>query len=337
MAELKTTYMGLELSNPIIAGASKLTSYVDSIKKIEDAGAGAIVCGSLFEEQIQLEQQKFDNLLQDISDVDSEISNLFPINVEHKGPEEHLYWLRKTKESVKIPVIASLNCVNQSTWVEYAKMIEETGVDGLELNFFHVPSDMEISSAEVEKQQHEILVDLKSKIKIPISVKLSYFYSNTLNHIKNLDNDGVDAFVLFNKLFQPDINIDEEKHITPFNLSNQGDYGTALRYAGLLHEEIKGNIIANTGIHTGADAIKMLLAGADAVQVVSTLYKNDISQIGVMVKDIQKWMDEKGYKNISDFKGKLSRSNVEDPFIYCRAQYVSLILKSEELVKRYER
>lgn len=337
MADLKTTYMGLELSNPIIAGASKLTSYVDTIKKIEDAGAGAIVCGSLFEEQIQLEMQKFDNLLADISDVDSEISNLFPINVEHKGPEEHLYWLRKTKESVKIPVIASLNCVNQSTWVDYAKMIEETGVDGLELNFFHVPQSFDVDASEVEKAQHEVLAELKSKIKIPISVKLSYFYSNTLNLIKSMDNDGVNAFVLFNKLFQPEINIEDETHVTPFNLSREGDYGIALRFAGLLYGEIKGNIIANTGIHTGEDVVKMILAGADAVQVVSTLYKNDISQIGTMLNTLENWMDRKGYKSLADFKGKLSRKNVEDPFIYRRAQYVSLILKSEELVKRYER
>lgn len=337
MANLKTNYMGFELSNPIIAGASKLTAYVDTIKKIEDAGAGAIVCGSLFEEQIQLEQQKFDNLLADISNVDAEISNLFPMNVEHKGPEEHLYWLRKTKESVKIPVIASLNCVNQDTWVDYAKMIEETGVDGLELNFFHVPQDMEINGAEVEKAQHTVLNELKSKIKIPISVKLSYFYSNTLNLIKSMDNDGVNAFVLFNKLFQPEINIESETHVTPFNLSREGDYGTALRFAGLLYGEINGNIIANTGIHTGEDVVKMILAGADAVQVVSTLYKNDLSQIGTMVKTLESWMDRKGYKSLADFKGKLSRKNVEDPFIYRRAQYVSLILKSEELVKRYER
>lgn len=337
MANLKTSYMGLELKNPIIAGASKLTSHVDTIKKIEDSGAAALVCGSLFEEQIQLEQQKFDNLLQDISEVDHEISEIFPQNLEHKGPEEHLFWLRKTKEAVQIPVIASLNCVNKDTWVDYAKLIEETGVDGLELNFFHTPDSSGITGTEVEKQQIEILKEIKSNIEIPVAVKLSNFYSNALNFIKTIDKIGVNGFVLFNRLFQPDINIENETHITPFNLSKEGDFGSSLRYAGLLYGEIKGNICGNTGILTGDDAVKMLLVGADAVQVVSTLYKNDVSYIATMLADLEKWMDKKGYSTIADFKGKLSRKSVEDPFTYKRAQYVSLILKSEELMKRYER
>lgn len=334
MADLKTRYMGLELKNPIIAGASKLTSHLDTIKEMEAAGAAAIVCNSLFEEQIQLENLKMERDMADFSNVDSEISNLFPESLEHGGPKEHLYWIEKTKKACNIPVFGSLNCVNKETWVEYAKQIEETGVDGLELNFFHVPAGFDTDAKAVEEEQISILKNVKKEVKIPISVKLSYFYSNPLNMIKKIDETKVDALVLFNRLFQPDIDIKSESHIAPFNLSNVGDSGVALRFAGLLYNNVRADICSNTGFMTGTDIIKGILAGANAIQVVSALYINKISYIKDMLKEINSWMEAKSYSTIDEFRGKLSRENTEDPYVYQRAQYVSLLLKSEEILQK---
>lgn len=336
MANLEVKYMGLKLRNPFVAGASKLTSNVDTIKKLEEAGAGAIVCGSLFEEQVQLENLQMENLKGDYSHVDHEISDIFP-DVEHAGPQEHLYWVKKAKEAVGIPVIGSLNCINDDTWVEYAKLMKQTGVDGLEINFFHVPSDMELSGEDVEKHQIEIIKKIKKEVKLPIAVKLSYFYSNTLNVIKKMDEAGADAVVLFNRLFQPDIDVDVKKHTTPFNLSNEGDNGVSLRFSGLLYNNIKADVIANTGILTAKDVAKSLLAGANSVQVVSALYKNGIDYMGKMISEFENWMKVNDYKSLDDFRGLLSKENIDDPFVYKRAQYVSLLMKSEELLKRYER
>jgi len=334
MSNLQTTYLGLNLKNPIIAGASKLTANINTIKQIEAAGASAIVCNSLFEEQVQLEQIKLENAMTDLSDVSPEMISIFP-QIEHGGPKEHLYWVEKTKKEVSIPVIGSLNCVNKATWLEYAKSMEQTGVDALELNFFHTPQSFDITSADVEKQQIEIVAEVKQAVKIPISVKLSYFYSSPLNLIREMDNVGVAGFVLFNRMFQPDIDIETQEHITPFKLSNEKDSGIGLRFAGLLYNQIKADICSNTGIFTGMDLVKTTLAGANAVQVVSTLYANQISYIKTMLTDLTDWMTEKNYESLDDFRGLLSKENTNDPFVYRRGQYVSLIMKSEEILKIY--
>lgn len=331
MADLKCTYMGIELKNPIVAGASKLTSNVDKIKQIEEAGAGAIVCGSLFEEQIQLEGMKLEEELAAHDDLDAEITSLFPV-VEHGGPKEHLMWVRKTKQAVSIPVIASLNAINKDTWIDYATRLEETGVDGLELNFYYTPGDPDKRAADIESEQVEILEAVKAAVQIPIAVKLSYFYSNPLNTVTQMDAVGVDAFVLFNRLFESDIDIEAEEHSRPFNLSVAGDNRLPNRFIGLLSGAVDADLIANTGILTGADVVKAVLAGAGAVQVVSTLYTNQISYLAKMLKDIEAWMDRKGYAALADFRGKLARKNIADPFVYRRAQYVDLILRSNELL-----
>lgn len=331
MADLKTKYMGLNIANPIVVGASKLTSTVEGIQQAEEAGAGAVICASLFEEQIQLEQWKMDNDIASLSDVDSEISSFFP-SLEHSGPKEHLHWVKKAKESVKIPVIGSLNAVEKDTWVEYAKMMQDTGVDGLELNFYYTPGCFDKSGAEIEKGQLEVIEAVKKAVKIPIAVKLSYFYSNVLNLISQMEKLGVSAYVLFNRLFESDIDIDEEKHTTPLNLSSKGDNKLACRYLGLLYGKVKGDLCSNNGIFTGRDVVKAILSGASAVQIVSTLYKNRFDQVEEILKDLDHWMDAKSYKSIKEFKGKLSEKNLDDRFIYKRAQYVDLILRSHELL-----
>ncbi len=334
MADLQTKYLGITLKNPVIVGASNMVVDLDNLKHLEDSGAAAIVYKSLFEEQVQLESIQLEEELNEYNERHAEMINLFP-NIKHSGPEEHLVNLRNAKENLSIPLIASLNGMYKETWVEYAQLIEETGVDGIELNFYRVPDNFDKGGIAIENRQVEIVEEVKKKVSIPVSVKIGPFYANPLNVIAKLDEAGADGFVLFNRLFQPDIDIQEEKHTSPFNLSNEGDYKMPLRYAGMLYSNIKASICANTGIFTGEDVIKMILAGSDCVQVVSTLYQNKIEYLTTMIKDIEQWMDNKDYKKLSDFRGKLSKKNTKDPWTYKRAQYIDILLRSEEVIKKH--
>jgi dihydroorotate dehydrogenase (fumarate) len=336
MKNIKVKYMGIELDNPIIVGASNLSSNTDSLRKAEDMGAGAIVFKSLFEEQIQLESLQMDERLNEFNDLHAEMLTIHP-HIEHAGPEEHLMNLRKGRESISIPLIASLNAVNKETWIKYAGLISETGVDGIELNFYQIPSSFDKNAKDIEDDLINIVREIKKNISIPVSVKLSPDYTNILNFIKRLDEAGADAFVLFNSFFQPDIDVVNMKHIKSFNLSNEGDYKKSLRYTGLLSGNIKADICSSQGIFTGADLIKLLLSGATSVQTVSTLYKNGLSQINVMKKELEEWMDLKNFKSIGEFRGILSKEKLNsNPFVYKRAQYVDLLLNSDEIFGEHQ-
>jgi dihydroorotate dehydrogenase (fumarate) len=328
MADLKTRYCGLTLKNPIVVGASNLVTDVDNLVKLEKAGAAAIVYKSLFEEQIQLESLEMENTHQLYSDWDAEHDSFFP-KLKHGGPAEHLLRLRQARNAISIPLIGSLNCVYQDTWVEYAQKMAETGIDALELNFYASEIDFESDGAHIVNEQLEILKSVHKSIRIPVIVKLSPFYTNPLSVISKMDKAGASGLVLFNRLFQPDIDIDKEIHHYPYNFSSENDNRLALRYAGLLYGKIDGTIISNTGILSGNDVIKMLLAGADAVQVVSAIYKRGIHVIETMLHEIERWMEKKKYPSINEFKGRLSRENMIDPFAYKRAQYVDILMRSE--------
>ncbi len=329
MANLTTKHMGVSLKNPLILGASNLVSNIDNLKKAEDAGVAAIVYRSLFEEQMQLEDYELGSQMDAFNERNAEMINLFP-NIEHGGPKEHLYNLRKAKESVSVPLFASINAIYKETWVDYAKQIEETGVDGLELNFFAIPRDFDKSSEDIILSQLETLKAVKSAVKIPVSVKLSPFYTNVLNAVSELDKAGADGVVLFNRLFEPDIDVEAEKHAAPWNLSTPGDHRLSIRYIGLLYGNINASITANNGIYEGLDIVKMILAGANAVEAVSTFYHNGVNHITAMLIELEEWMDRKGYKELKDFQGSLSSNAINDPFVYKRAQYIDMILKSEE-------
>ena len=255
--------------------------------------------------------------------------NLFP-NIEHGGPKEHLYNLREVVEALSIPVFASLNAVYKESWVEYAKLLEETGVAGLELNFFAIPRDFDKSGHDVILQQIENLKAVKAAVKIPVSVKLSPFYTNVLKTIKDMDAAGADAFILFNRLFEPDIDVEAEKHVSPWNLSTHSDHRLSIRYIGLAYANVHASLAANNGIYEGIDIVKMILAGASAVEAVSTFYHNGVGYAAEMLKELEDWMDRKEYKNIEAFRGTLSSKAINDPFVYKRAQYIDLLLKSEE-------
>lgn len=334
MADLSTTYMGIKLKNPLILGASNLVTKPDAIKQIEEAGIGAIVYRSLFEEQIQLENLQLDEELSEYENRNAEMTRLFP-DLEHAGPEEHLYQLEKLKKSVSVPVFASLNAIYEPTWVDYAKKLEKTGVDGLELNLFAVPGYFEVPGQTIEDKQVQIVKAVKQAVNIPVSVKISLYYTNPLNFIKKIDEAGADAYVLFNRFFQPDIDVENEEYHYPWELSNPKDRMLALRFAGLLYGNLDGSICASRGIYEAKDVIRMILAGADAVQMVSTVYKNKFLVITEILEGINRWMDDKGYQSLDDFRGKLSRKSMNDPYTYQRAQYIEILMKSEEIFKKY--
>ena len=333
MSKLTTRYMGLDLDSPVIVGACDLVENPANLKKIEKAGAGALVYKSLFEEQIRLEDLRLSNLLESYNDRNAEMTRVFP-GTTYSGPDEYLEKLKLVKRNLSIPVIGSLNAVNESTWVQYARGIGETGVDGLELNFFNVPFSPDQTGAEIEEEQIRIVEQVVKSVKIPVSVKLSPYYSNLLNFVSRLNKTGIHGIVLFNKFFQPDVDLDGMKHTSPWNLSNDKEYRLALRYSGLLFGEGPCEVIASCGIQEGDDVIKLLLAGARAVQVVSTLYKNGIERIGEMNSSLLVWMKYRGYSSIDDFRGRLSRKNTANPTIYKRAQYIEMMLNSEKLIGR---
>ncbi len=333
--DLKTNYMGVDLKNPVIVGASNLVTDLNALKKIEEEGAAAVVYKTLFEEQIHLENLQNYHAEEDYASRHAEMATSPYPSFDDAGPEIYLAKLKEVVELLSIPVFASLNCVYDETWEEYAKKIEDTGAAGLELNFYAIPRSFEIDGRSIITEQLDLLEKVKKAVKFPVSVKLSPYYTNPLHVIAQMDKRGVDAFVLFNRLFQPEIDIDLEEHYFPYNLSTQNDNRLGLRFAGLLHGEVKARVCINTGVFTGEDVISMILAGADAVQIVSTIYKNGIGQIGTILNEVETWMKKKNYKSLDEFRGKLSRKTLKDPFTYKRAQYVDILMKSEEIFKKY--
>jgi len=333
--DLKTKYLGLELKNPIIVGASNLVTDIDMLRKLEDAGAAAIVYKSLFEEQIHLENLEMHQEMTDYNERNAEMTSLFHENLYESGPGEFLMHFEEAKKALNIPLIASLNAVYDETWYEYAKKLQDAGADAIELNFYAVPLDLDLDGRGILNEELDVVEGVKKAVSIPVSIKLSPFYTNPLYTIAEMSKRGADGFVLFNRLFQPDINIDTESHHFPYNLSHEQDARLALRFAGLLYGNIESSICASMGVFTGADVVKMILAGADAVQVVSTVYKHGPKQITRMLQEMEAWMTTKQYANLDSFRGKLSNLHSKDPYAYRRAQYVDILMKSDEIFKKY--
>lgn len=331
--DLSTSYLGLKLKNPIVIGASNLSMDFEKAQELEKAGASAIVFKSLFEEQINLESAQLQDDLEEFDDRNAEMTSLFP-KIEHAGPKSHLLALQELKKKVSIPIIASLNCIYKESWEDYAVHLATAGVDALELNFYSSIVD-NVSPEEIEKEQLAVLKKVKSLVEIPVSVKLSPFYTNVLSLISRLDEAGADGFVLFNRLFQPDIDVWSETLQMPYNLSKEGDNRLSLRFMALLSGEVNGSLIANTGVLKGSDVVASLLAGADAVQVVSAIYRQGTTQITKMLDDLTDWMTKKGYKSISDFQGKMSKVRLNQPYVYKRAQYVDFLMNANKFENKY--
>jgi len=325
MANLETNYLGIKLKNPLVVGASSLSKNIDTIKQLEAAGAGGVVIKSLFEEQVQLERASFEQELTQYDALYAEAVEIFP-KIEHGGPKEHLYWLGEAKKAVGLPLFASLNAVTPEIWVDYARQLAETGVDGLELNFYSPPLGFDRPGADIEKLELETFSKVREAVKIPIAVKLHPYYTNVYHLAQAFASRGADAVVLFNRLFQPDIDIRTMEERSQLRLSGSGDSLATLRWVALLYGNLDAQLVASTGINSGKDMVKMILAGASSVQVVSALYKNKLTHIGAMLEELSGWMDENKFGTLEEFRGKVSKKQVKDPWSFERAHYIKALL-----------
>jgi dihydroorotate dehydrogenase (fumarate) len=324
MANLNTTYMGIQLESPLVVAASSISNYIDRIEMAEKAGAGALVIRSLFEEQIMFDALQLEESLSVGSESFAEALSYFP-DIKHGEADEHLMWIEKTRKSVKMPLIGSLNAVSPGAWLKYAKQLEGTGIDALELNVYAVATNPNKTSSEIEKNLYEIIKMVKAEVDIPVAVKLSSFYTSPLNVARELSEQGVEALVLFNRFLQPDIDPLSESLKNEMVFSTSEEIKVPLRHIALLYGRVNSDLAITTGVHNGLDAVKAILAGACVVQTASALLKNGIPYLSTMLREIEAWMDEKDYHKLDDFRGKLSQHEVEDPFTFERAQYVKLL------------
>ncbi len=322
--DLKTSYMGIELKNPIVVAASSISSIVDRIEMAEKAGAGALIIRSLFEEQIQLDALRLDEALAVGSERFAESLSYFP-ELKHGDASEHLKWIEKSREAVSMPLIASLNAASPGGWSKYARQLEDTGVNGLELNVYAVPTDPKRTAPEIEQELYEIIDSVVSEVEIPVSVKLSPFYTSLPNVASELAKHKVAALVLFNRFLQPDIDpLSEDLH-SEMVLSTPSEIKLPLRWIALLYGRVDSDLVLNTGVHSGLDVAKAILAGATAVQSASALLSNGIPYLSTMLREFENWMQEHGYESLEDFRGKLSQKESDDPFTFERAQYIKLL------------
>ena len=326
--DLSTTYLGLKLRTPLVpSAAAPLTDNLDNIKLMEDSGAAAVVLYSLFEEQLRLERMEMNDRLAQGTESYPESLTYFPEPVEFNvGPEQYLKHIAKAKAAVKIPIIASLNGSTPGGWTDYAKKIQQAGADALELNIYSIPADPDRTAADVEKEYVKIVKAVKSEITIPVAVKLSPFFTNFANVAKRLVADGgADGLVLFNRFYQPDIDL-ETLEVTPNVLfSTPMAMRLPLRWVAILYGRVKASLAATSGIHRATDVAKMLLVGADVTELCSVLMRHGVKQIAVIERELKTWLEKNEYESVAQLKGSLSQKNCEDPSAYERAQYMRAI------------
>jgi dihydroorotate dehydrogenase (fumarate) len=326
MNALESNLYGITIKSPIVVGACSFTARPEKVKELEAAGAAAIIVKSLFEEEIQMERFQMDELLSRYDNKHAEHITQHP-HIKHADDREHALMVQKVKESVGIPVIASINAVTSDGWVHFAKDLASTGVDGLELNFYSLPLKESVTAKDIERTQLEALKAVKEAVSIPVGVKISPYYTHLTSFVKELAEYGADGITMFNRFFQPDLDIMSETESVTFSFSQTGDNLLPLRWTALLSDRVSCPLTLSNGVLEYDDVIKALLSGAASVQVVSTLYKNGIPQITELLEGIKKWMDIKGYENISDFRGKTSKDKQIDPWAFERVQYITMLLK----------
>ena len=324
--DLTTTYMGMKLENPLVPSASPLTADIDSIRKLEDAGAAALVLHSLFEEQIRHEADELEHRLAAGTESFAESLSYFPRADEFRlGPEEYLEHIARAKDAVSIPVIASLNGATPGGWTEYARKMEQAGADGLELNVYYIATAPGLSAQQVEDRYVETLKSVKEHVSIPVALKLAPFFSATAAMATRLDQAGADALVLFNRFYQPDIDLDQLEVVANLELSTRQEMRLPLRWIAILRSQVQASLAATGGIATGHDALKMLMVGADAIQVCSVLLRKGGGELGVMLIEMRSWMEEHEYESVEQMKGSMSQKSVEDPAAFERANYMKVL------------
>jgi len=324
--DLTTSYMGMRLKNPIVPSASPLSNDFDGIRRLEDAGAAAVVMHSLFEEQIALESSQLDHYLSYFTDAFAEALTWYPEQADYRiGPEEYLESIRLAKEAVQVPIIGSLNGISTGGWISYAKGIQEAGADGLELNVYYIATDPTRDGAGVEQVVLDVLASVKASVSIPVAVKLSPFYSATASMAQRLADAGANALVLFNRFYQPDLDLENLEVVPRLTLSTSYELRLPLRWVAILYGRVPVDLAITSGVHTHEDVLKGMMAGARVTMIASELVQNGIGRIGEILGQVARWMEEREYQSLGEMQGSMSQKNVADPAAFERANYMKVL------------
>jgi dihydroorotate dehydrogenase (fumarate) len=324
--DLSTTYLGLKLKNPLVASSSPMCGDIGNIRRLEDAGAAAIVLQSLFEEQIEQESNELDRFLDQGSEVGAESVTHFPeLTRRVMGPETYLAHIVKCKQAVKIPVIASLNGTSRGGWIDYAKQMEQAGADALELNIYYIPVDPDVTGEQVEQKYIDLLQTVKAEVQIPVAVKLGPYFSSMANMARKLDATGVDALVLFNRFYQPDYDLEALDVVPNLILSNSHELLLRLHWIAVLYGTIKADMAFTGGVHSATDVVKAMMAGAKVAMMTSALLKRGISFLDTIATELLVWMGEHEYDSIKQMQGSMSRNAVPQPGAFERANYLKVL------------
>jgi dihydroorotate dehydrogenase (fumarate) len=324
--DLSTTYLGLKLKNPLVASSSPMCQEVGNVRRMEDAGASAVVLQSLFEEQIDLENDELDMAIGAASELSPEATTQFP-EMMHRvmGPETYLAHIVKCKQAVRIPIIASLNGTTTGGWLHYARQMEQAGADALELNIYYIPVDADISSEQVERKYVELVQAIKQQVRIPVAVKLGPYFSSMANVAKKLDAAGADGMVLFNRFYQPDYDLEALEVVPNLILSNSHELLLRLHWIAVLYGNVKADMALTGGVHSAADVVKAMMAGAKVAMMTSALLKRGISYLDTLSTELLIWMGEHEYDSIRQMQGSMSRKSVPQPQAFERANYMKVL------------
>ncbi len=324
--DLRTTYLGLPLAHPLMPGASPLVDDLDTVKRLEDAGASAIVMHSLFEEQISHEREGIGRVLDAQAYSSPEAASYFPAPEEfHLGPDRYLEQIRKIRATVSVPVIASLNGVTDSGWLSYAKLMQEAGAHALELNVYRIAADPNVPGTTIEHEVENILRSIKRGLGIPVAVKLSPFFTSFANVARSLDDLGADGLVLFNRFYQPDIDVELLEPVPALQLSDSSDLNLRLRWLAILSGRVKCSLAETGGVHTPIDLVKAIMAGAHAVQIVSSILRHGPRQLTALKQGLAEWMEKHEYESVAQMTGAVSHRTSADPSAFERANYMRVL------------
>jgi dihydroorotate dehydrogenase (fumarate) len=326
MIDLSSVYLDLKLKNPVVVSSSPLQQDLDNIRRMEDAGAGAIVMHSLFEEQINIESRDLDRWLEQGTESYAESLSYLPdLGSYNLGPEGYIEHLARAKKSVGSPVIGSLNGSSRGGWTRYARMMEEAGADAIELNTYYIATDPEVSGAEVEQRYCDLVAEVKSSVHVPLAVKLSPMFSSIAHMARRLDRAGADALVLFNRFYQPDFDLEALEVVRSLTLSRSMELLPRLSWVAILYGHIGADMAVTGGVHSGADVLKCMMAGARAAMMTSALLEHGIGHIKTVLADVQAWMEEHEYQSIRQMQGSMARRSVADPAAFERANYMQVL------------
>lgn len=326
MVDLSTTYLGLNLKHPVVPSASPLSDGLDRIRRLEDAGAAAVVMYSLFEEQIVGESHLLDHILSYGTDSYAEALNYFPeMDSYNVGPQAYLDLISRAKKAVNIPIIGSLNGVSTGGWVEYARMIEEAGADALELNIYYIPTNPEISGDTVREMYLDVVRDVKANINIPLAVKLGPYFSSFANMAQRLAEAGANGLVVFNRFYQPDFDLERLEVVPNLVLSSPWELRLPLRWVSILYGRVPVDFAITSGVHTYEDVLKGIMAGANVTMMASELLRNGVGRIGMVVQELERWLEEHEYDSVKQAQGSMSQRNVAEPAAFERANYMKVL------------